>query len=191
MKPVARGTSGVPSDSELVARCRRGDTAAWRMLHDRHARTVFRFLSALGVPAEDREDACQDVFVAVYRSLDRFRGAARLSTWIYRIAARGAGRAMRRRKMRALVSSLLQREPAAPPEPDPSERSARLAVLDDLLARLSPKKRLVLVLFEIEELTVDEIAKVADCPENTVWSRLHHARTDLMRMAKKHAGGAS
>jgi RNA polymerase sigma-70 factor (ECF subfamily) len=180
LKPVARGA--VPTDGELVARCRRGETSAWRQLHDRHARTVYRFLSALGVPPEDREDACQDVFIAVYRSLDHFRGAARLSTWIYRIAARGAGRAMRRRKMRALLSTLLQREPAPPPDPDPSERSARLAVLDELLERLTPKKRLVLVLFEIEELPVDEIA-------NTVWSRLHHARADLSRMAKKRRGG--
>ena len=184
MKPVSRG-GAVTSDAELVARCRRGDHGAWRMLHDRHSRTVYRFLSALGVPPEEREDACQDVFIAVYRSLDRFRGAARLSTWIYRIAARGAGRAMRRRKMRGLLTTLLQREPEPAPEPDPSERSARLAVLDELLQKLAPKKRLVLVLFEIEELPVDEIAKIAECPENTVWSRLHHARTDLMRLAQK------
>ena len=105
---VPRGS--VPTDTELVARCRRGDHGAWRLLHDRHAPTVYRFLSALGVPTEEREDACQDVFVAVYRSLDRFRGAARLSTWIYRIAG---------------------------------------------------------------------------CPENTVWSRLHHARAELTAMARK------
>ncbi len=161
------------------------------MLHDRHAPTVYRFLSALGVPPAEREDACQDVFVAVYRSLDRFRGAARLSTWIYRIAARGAGRAMRRRRMHAMLATLLQREPAPPPEADPSEKSARLALLDGLLGRLSEKKRLVLVLFEIEELPVDEIAKIAGCPENTVWSRLHHARTELAEMARKSAGRAS
>jgi RNA polymerase sigma-70 factor (ECF subfamily) len=155
------------------------------MLHDRHAPTVYRFLSALGVPSEEREDACQDVFVAVYRSLDRFRGAARLSTWIYRIAARGAGRAMRRRRMHGLLATLLMREPAPPPDPDPSERSARLATLDSMLQRLSPKKRLVLVLFEIEELPVDEIARIAGCPENTVWSRLHHARSELTAMARK------
>jgi RNA polymerase sigma-70 factor, ECF subfamily len=189
MKPVARGS--VPTDTELVARCRRGDHAAWRILHDRHAPTVYRFLSALGVPPEEREDACQEVFVAVYRSLDRFRGAARLSTWIYRIAARGAGRAMRKRRMHGLVATLLLREPTPPPDPDPSERSARLQVLDELLGRLSPKKRLVLVLFEIEELPVDEIAKVAGCPENTVWSRLHHARTELLSMARKSAARVS
>jgi RNA polymerase sigma-70 factor, ECF subfamily len=189
MRPVARGS--VPTDTELVTRCRRGDHAAWRMLHDRHAPTVYRFLAALGVPPEEREDACQDVFVAVYRSLDQFRGAARLSTWIYRIAARGAGRAMQRRRMHAVLSTLLLREPAPPPDPDPSERTARLVVLDSLLQRLSPKKRLVLVLFEIEELPVDEIAKIAGCPENTVWSRLHHARTELTTMARKTAARTS
>jgi RNA polymerase sigma-70 factor, ECF subfamily len=169
----------------LVARCRRGDHTAWRALYDRHAPTVYRFLAALGIPPGEREDACQDVFVAVYRSLARFRGEARLSTWIYRIAARGAGRSLQRRRLQSLLSTLLMREPPPPPEPDPSERTARIELLDDLVGRLSPKKRLVLVLFEIEELPVDEIAKIAGCPENTVWSRLHHARADLAEMAKR------
>jgi RNA polymerase sigma-70 factor (ECF subfamily) len=171
-----------------VARCRRGDHAAWRALYDRYAPTVHRFLSALGVPPSEREDACQDVFVAVYRSLARFRGEARLSTWIYRIAARGAGRAVQRRRLQALISTLLLREPPPAPTADPSERTARLQLLDDMIGRLTPKKRLVLVLFEIEELPVDEIAKIAGCPENTVWSRLHHARAELTEMAKRRAG---
>jgi RNA polymerase sigma-70 factor (ECF subfamily) len=168
-----------------VARCRRGDHSAWRALYDRHAPTVYRFLSALGVPPTEREDACQDVFVAIYRSLGRFRGEARLSTWIYRIAARGAGRAVQRRRLQSLISTLLMREPPPPPADDPSERTARLQLLDDLIGRLSPKKRLVLVLFEIEELPVEEIAKIAGCPENTVWSRLHHARAEMAEMAKR------
>jgi RNA polymerase sigma-70 factor, ECF subfamily len=184
MRPVTRG-AGQPSDAELVGRCRHGDAGAWRSLYERHAPTVYRFLGALGVPPSEREDACQDVFVAVYRSLGRFRGEARLSTWIYRIAARGAGRAQQRRRMQALLSALLVREPPPPPAADASERTSRLQLLGELIARLSPKKRLVLVLFEIEELGVDEIAKIAGCPENTVWSRLHHARAELTEMAKR------
>ena len=133
----------------------------------------------------EREDACQDIFMAIYRSLGQFRGEARLSTWIYRIAARSANRLVQRRRVQALMSTLLLREPPPPPDPDPSERSARLATLDSMLQRLSPKKRLVLVLFEIEELPVDEIARIAGCPENTVWSRLHHARAELTAMARK------
>ena len=79
---------------------------------------VYRFLAAFGVPPEEREDACQEVFVAVYRSLAHFRGDARLSTWIYRIAARYAARAARRRRVRTLLSNLLLREPLPPPSPD-------------------------------------------------------------------------
>ena len=57
--------------------------------------------------------------------------------------------------------------------------------VDRLLSKLSVKKRTVLVLFEVEGLRVDEIARIVDCPENTVWSRLHHARTEMARMARK------
>jgi len=176
---------GLAADIDMVARCRRGDGVAWRGLYDRYAPVVYRFLSAFGVPSEEREDACQEVFVAVYRSLARFRGEARLSTWIYRIAARHAGRIARRRRVRGLLSTLLVREPPPPPAPDPSERSERLQMLDEMVSKLSPKKRLVLVLFEIEGMPIEEVAKVAGCPENTAWSRLHYARAELMAMAKR------
>ncbi len=146
---------------------------------------VFRFIGALGVSPEEREDAAQDVFVAVYRSLEAFRGEAQLSTWIYRIAARHAGRMGHRRRMREMLGTLLLREPAPPPAPDPAERASQLNLVDTLLGRLSPKKRMVFVLFEVEGVSVTEIASILDCPENTVWSRLHHARTEMLRMAKK------
>ena len=189
-RPVASSSSvspslGGPSDRELVARCREGDTAAWRTLYDRYSPSVHRFISAFGVPPEEREDAAQDVFVAVYRSLGRFRGEAALSTWIYRIAARHAGRMGRRRRVREFLNALVTREPAPPPPPDPSERASNLHLLYRMLGRLQPKKRMVLVLFEIEGLPVDEIARVVGCPENTVWSRLHHARAEMVKMARK------
>ncbi len=174
-------------DKDLVARCRYGDAQAWRSLYDRYSPAVYRFISALGVPADDREDAAQDVFIAVYRSLATFRGEAQLSTWIYRIAARHAGRMGRRRRVREILSALVLREPPPAPAPDPSERAAHLHLLDSLLARLHPKKKTVFVLFEIEGVPVEEIAKMLDCPQNTVWSRLHHARADMLRMATKGA----
>jgi RNA polymerase sigma-70 factor (ECF subfamily) len=177
-------TAPVP-DAELVARCRRGDRTAWRSLYERNGPLVYRFISALGVPPDEREDAVQEVFIAVYRSLGAFRGEAQLSTWIYRIAARHAGRLGRRRRVRDVLSTVLLREPPPAPPADPSERAAQIHFVDHLLSRLSAKKRTVLVLFEIEGLGVDEIARVVDCPENTVWSRLHHARAEMLRMARK------
>src|SRR5262245_58461032 len=173
------------ADFELVARCQEGDTGAWRSLYDRYAPSVDRFIAALGVPIEEREDAAQDVFIAVYRSLRRFRGDAQLSTWIYRIAARHAGRLGRRRRVREFLAAIALREPPPEPIPDPTERAAHLHLLDSMLGRLHAKKRVAFVLFEIEGLPVDEIARVMGCPENTVWSRLHHARAEMMKMARK------
>ncbi len=181
------------ADVELVTRCRTGDRQAWRALYDRHAPLVYRFISALGVPPEERDDAAQEVFIAVYRSLVHFRGEAQLSTWIYRIAARHAGRLGRRRKMREVLSAILLRQPVVAGPTDPSERLVQLHLVDQLLAKLSPKKRAVFVLFEIEGVPVEEIARIVGCPENTVWSRLHHARSEMLRLARKREqaeGGA-
>src|SRR5579863_10610215 len=156
--------ASLTADIEIVARCRRGDATAWRAFYDRYVPVVYRFLSAFRVPSEEREDACQEVFVAIYRSLGRFRGKALLSTWIYRIAARHIGRRARRRRVRDLLSTLLMLEPPPPPISDQSDRSERLQILDELVGRLSPKKRLVLVLFEIEAVPIEEIAKIVGCP---------------------------
>ncbi len=186
MRPV-NSPQSVTSDRELVARCRQGDTGAWRTLYERYTSSVHRFISALGVPAEEREDASQEVFIAVYRSLASFRGEAQLSTWIYRIAARHAGRLGRRRKVREFLGALMLREPPPAAPSDPAERTADLMLLDRLLQKMNPKKRTVLVLFEVEGMPVDEIARVVGCPENTVWSRLHHARAELLKLAKRSA----
>jgi len=172
-------------DKALVERFRNGDTLASRALYERYAQPVFRFLSALGVPPEEREDAAQDVFIAVYRGLKQFRGDAQLSTWIYRIAARHASHLGRRRRMRSFLSLLPWHEAEPEPQDDPAEKASDLRLLDRLLDKLSPKKRMVLVLFEIEGLGVNEIAIVMGCPPNTVWSRLRHARAELVKAARR------
>lgn len=172
------------ADAELVRSCRSGDMAAWRSLYDRYAPLIHRFSAALGVPAEEREDAVQDILIAVFRSLRHFRGEAQLSTWIYRIAARHAIRLGRRRRVRETMRVMMLKE-RPQPETDPSERSMQLATLDRLLAKLAPKKRTVLVLFEVEGLSAKEISDVVGCPENTVWSRLHHARAEMVKAARR------
>jgi len=176
----------VIADAELVQACRGGDMVAWRCLYDRYAPLVLRFASALGVPAEEREDAVQDIFIAVFRSLKHFRGEAQLSTWIYRIAARHAIRLGRRRRARETMRVAMMKE-KPPIVTDPSERSTQLATLDRMLGKLPPKKRAVLVLFEIEGLSAKEISDVVGCPENTVWSRLHHARSEMVKAARRMA----
>jgi RNA polymerase sigma-70 factor (ECF subfamily) len=172
------------ADAELVRSCRAGDVVAWKNLYERYAPLVYRFASSLGVPVDERDDAAQDIFIAVFRSLRHFRGEAQLSTWIYRIAARHAIRLGRRRRTRENMRlAMLKEKP--PIATDPSERSTQVATLDRMLSKLPPKKRTVLVLFEIEGLSAKEISDVVGCPENTVWSRLHHARAEMVKAARR------
>jgi len=115
--------------------------------------------------------------------LRQFRGEAQLSTWIYRIAARHASHLGRRRRVRSFLSILPWHETEPEPQPDPAEKASELRLLDRLLDKLSPKKRMVLVLFEIEGLGVNEIANVdgMSCQHGVV--RLRHARAELVKAA--------
>lgn len=178
-------TAGRLTDGELVARCCAGDRAAWRSLYERHSAQVYRFLSAMGVRDTEREDACQDVFLAVYRSLPSFRGDSQLSTWIYRITSRTTGKLIQKKRLRAALAGLLDVHRAPQLAPDPAEETARTLVLERMIERLNPKKRAVLVLFELEGVPVEEISRIVGCPTNTVWSRLHHARLELTKMAER------
>jgi len=132
----------------------------------------------------EREDATQDVFIAVYRSLPSFRGDAKFSTWVYRITARHVSRLARRRRARDMLGVLLMREPTRNLPQDLAEQHSDADFLDRLLSRIAPKKRTALVLFEVEGLSVEEISEIVECPVNTVWSRIHHARAELAKLAK-------
>jgi RNA polymerase sigma-70 factor (ECF subfamily) len=173
-------------EREMVRRCVEGDTTSWRALYDRHFPDVERLVASLGITDSEADDICQEIFVIIYRNLARFRGEARLSTWIYRLATREAIRYARRRRLRRNLADLFARDRRVTLPADWSESEAgRRHYLRQLLERLTPERRLALVLYEIEGLPVNEIARISDCAENTVWTRLHRARTELEKIAKE------
>jgi RNA polymerase sigma-70 factor (ECF subfamily) len=167
-----------------VARCVAGDAVAWKLLYNRHFPDVERLAMALGVTDAEVDDLCQEIFILVHRHLRSFRAEASLSTWIYRVASRETIRFARRRRLRQRLSELFHRERVLPQ--DWSEGAANTRhYLHQLLDRLHPDRRLAIVLCEIEGLPVAEVARIAACAENTIWTRLHRARIDLEAMAKK------
>jgi RNA polymerase sigma-70 factor (ECF subfamily) len=173
-------------ERDMVKRCVEGDMSAWRALYDRHFPDVERLVASLGILDAEADDICQEIFVIIYRNLARFRGEARLSTWIYRLATREAIRFARRRRLLRGLSELFARDRREAMPADWSESEAgRRHYLRQLLDRLPPERRLALVLYEIEGLPVNEIARISDCAENTVWTRLHRARTELEKLAKE------
>jgi len=124
--------------------------------------------------AADAEDAAQEVFLAVFRDLPKFRGESRLSTWIYRIAVRVAFRV----KAKHPRTAPLDLDPVVE-TPDPALQRERSRQLAAALARLSAEHRTVLALFSLDGLSHREIAETLGIPEGTVWSRLHLARKKL------------
>jgi RNA polymerase sigma-70 factor (ECF subfamily) len=123
------------------------------------------------------EDVMQDTFLAVHRSLHRFRGEADPATWVYRIAL-NAGRKARARRER---SSRRDRDARRAP-PDPAHAwtgDGDTAALYRALDRLSPAHREVISLMSLRELSAGTIAEILGVPPGTVHSRAHHARAAL------------
>jgi len=152
-----------------------------RAIFDEHARYVIRTLRHLGIAEADVEDVAQEVFVTVHRKLPEFEQRSKLRTWLYGICLRVASDHRRR----AYV--VRERSTENPPvdtgertghEPDTSFESRTF--VQKLLAALDPDKRAVLVLYELEGLTMREVAEALGCPLQTAYSRLHAAR-DLLQ----------
>jgi len=143
----------------------------------REAPFVWRALRRLGVREADIEDVCQEVFVVVHRKLADFEGRSSLRTWIYGICARTASDYRRSARVRREI--VTDAPPDAPADARQLEalalREAR-AKLDRILDQLDDDKRAVFVLYEIEELTMNEVAEALSCPLQTAYSRLHAAR---------------
>jgi RNA polymerase sigma-70 factor (ECF subfamily) len=158
-----------------------GDAPNLRTIFDEHARYVIRTLRHLGIKEADVDDVAQEVFVTVHRKLPEFEGRSKLRTWLYAICLRVASDHRRRAyvvRERVTESPPVDAEGRRGDEPDTSLESR--AFVQQLLDCLDDDKRAVLVLYEIEGLTMREVAEVVDCPLQTAYSRLHAAR-ELLR----------
>jgi len=153
---------------------------SFRAVFEQHARYVWRCLRGLGVPAADVEDLCQEVFVVVSRKLSQLDSPASVRSWLYGICLRKVWDYRRlAHKKREYITEEIPDQPVAASQSDDLDRRAARAFLESALAKLDPKQRDVFVLYEIEQLTMAEIAAAVDCPLQTAYSRLHKAREQV------------
>lgn len=143
---------------------------------------VWRCLRGLGVPERQLDDAAQDVFVAVHRRLDEFRGESSLRTWLYGILRNVAANQRRSERRRGGVSALDSEPVATGPRPDESAQDRQAAdFVAGFVAGLDDKKRDVFVLGLIEQLTMPEVAETLGVPLNTAYTRLRSVRQEFTR----------
>jgi len=181
-----------PPDTVLVDRARQGDYVAYEELIRRYQRKIYALVYNMTSNKEDAEDLVQDVFVKAYTSLKSFKGDSSFYTWTYRIAVNRTINFLKKRKRNPALSlddvdQAVERDPAYV-ELQARESPVREAGLSELQKRLnealqtlSEKHRTVVVLHDIQGVPHEEIARMLECSEGTVRSRLFYARQQLQR----------
>jgi RNA polymerase sigma-70 factor, ECF subfamily len=187
------------TDAELAVRLRRGDAAAFRTLMQRYNQRLFRMARGVLGDSADAEDAVQEAYVLAFTHIDQFREAASLVTWLSRIVLNEAFRRLRQRKdMTALddgddssgktgIAQVLP-FPGAQDSGTPEEDAARAEirrVLERAIDNLPDMFRVVFVLREIEQMSVEETAACLTIQTDTVKTRLHRARRLLGRSLRQ------
>ena len=182
---------GPADEAELIERCRGDERAAQDELYHRFRRPVAANLYRVLGDRTDLDDLVQEVFVIAFRGLDRFRGDARLSTWLYRICVNVALGRIRTRKRRPYAIGMADlddahADPSLVERPETPEKSLQRRQDRErvyrALEQLAPKKRMVLYLHEIEGLDLKEIAYLVDSNPVTVRTRLFYARREFYRV---------
>ncbi|HUV95494.1 MAG TPA: RNA polymerase sigma factor [Anaerolineae bacterium] len=165
---------------DLIRRSQAGDQEAWAGLFERYKNLVFKTAYLMLGSASEAEDALQEVFIRVYRSLSAFEPSkGSFATWLHRITVNHC--LNQRRRRRFLVVALDEASPASLSGhyPSPEGRMGEKAAVQQALSRLSDKQRGVVILRYYWEMSYAEIARVLDIPLGTVKSRLNLALKTL------------
>jgi RNA polymerase sigma-70 factor (ECF subfamily) len=182
------------TDLELVIRSRRGDRDAFAALVRKYQRRVLTLATRILDNRTEAEDIAQDIFAKVFQALPDFRGAARFSTWLYRITVNQCLNDLRRRARQQ--QTLATTEPRGWVRESPTsnplrtlEQKERLALVQAKLQSLSPDQRTIILLREIDGLSYESIGEVLQLESGTVKSRLHRARMELKAQLEPYLSG--
>src|SRR5215510_3373166 len=184
------------TDEELVARSVGGDADSFNVLIRRWERPIYALAYRTIGREEDARDVCQETFLRAFRALPAFRGQAKFSSWLYRIALNLCRDWMRRERRVPIVQApenvdLVELAAAAEPSEsieDLVSRKDLTRAVERVMARLPEEQRTAIILKEYQGLTFQEIADLVGCPLSTVKTRLYQGLTVLRRELAKAAG---
>jgi RNA polymerase sigma-70 factor (ECF subfamily) len=199
---------GSSPEAELLARCRRGDAAAWDELFDLHYAAAGRFIFQLGsdFTREDAEEICQETFLAIIKNLDSFHGESQFQTWLFRIAAnkardyrerqraakRGGGHAPLSLQAEDPETGLGIDPPSTAPGPDSLlMNSEQAGLIHQALDGLDAPCREIIELRYFGDLGYEEISQTLELNPKTVSSRLSKCLDRLEVLARRLFAGAN
>ena len=170
------------ADTDLISRAAGGDPSAFQALVERHRSMVYRIAYQFAGNHHDAEDIAQDVFIKVYRSLDRFRQDAQLTSWMYRIVMNACIDHRRRQRPASAApfgdeaEQRMLNTPEDTPGPEDRAYAGELGqVLESEIGRLPNGQRVVFVMRHHQGMKLCEIADALGLAEGTVKRQLHAA----------------
>jgi RNA polymerase sigma-70 factor, ECF subfamily len=175
---------------ELIERARSGDDGAFNQVVQVYRKRILGTIARLIGRPEDVEDVGQEVFLRLYFSLDQLRTPEVFEPWLYRLTVNAAYDYLRRQKRRreSRMSDLSEQQVmmadavAGSKQSDESQRKARVKEqVEDLLGQVSEEDRILLMLKEVEGLSLKELEKIYDANENALKVRLFRARQRVLK----------
>lgn len=181
-KSVMTNAAANPSDHDLILEIQAGSLDALGVIYDRHRRLVYRTALAISNDPEAAADLLQDVFLRLFRFANRVDPERPLEPWLYRVTANQSYTWVKRHQrwtqpleeIAEWLSSGTKNSPQYITEQDDESMMIQRAI-----GKLSLPQRVVVVMYYINDLSLNEIAEVLDIPEGTVKSRLHYGRNAL------------
>lgn len=171
-------------DVALVSACQAGDQDAFALLVQRHQRFIFNLVFRMLQQYEEANEVTQETFLAAWQGLAGFRGEARFSTWLYRIAYNCALKQLEQRKRDQALQLAIEKEQADQLSNEERISAAieahdRQTIVHEHLSALPDKYRIVLVLRHLQDMSYEEMAKVLTLPIGTIKTHLFRARNLL------------
>jgi RNA polymerase sigma-70 factor (ECF subfamily) len=177
------------TDEDLVARSRGGDVDSFNQLILRWERPIYALAYRVIGREEDARDVCQETFLRAFRALPGFKGQAKFSSWLYRIALNLCRDWVRRQRRAPIVEppegadllELAVDRGGSESIEDLVARREMSAAVEEAMAQLSEEQRTAIILKEYHGMTFQEIADLQGCPLSTVKTRLYQGLTVLRR----------
>lgn len=186
-------------ERSLLRRLRDRDERAFKELIDDHRDRVFNITYRMLGNRAEAEDVAQEVFITVFKHIESFREESKFSTWLYRVTVNTCKNrikylARRHDRDRDELDETSQQAngavngaPVRAAQPDKALASAQMEqLLQEAIAALDDDQRAVVILRDVEDLSIEEICEITGLPDGTVKSRLHRARLVLRKKMQRH-----
>jgi RNA polymerase sigma-70 factor (ECF subfamily) len=188
-------------ERSLLRRLRDRDERAFRELLELHRDRVYNITFRMLGNRAEAEDVAQEVFISVFKTIDHFREESKFSTWLYRVAVNHCKNRIKylaRRHDRDRdeldesahanqVNGATTGVPVRAAQPDRALEGAQMErLLQEAIGNLDDDHRIVVILRDVEDLSIEEICEITGLPDGTVKSRLHRARLALRKKLQRH-----